>query len=116
MPLQVNNPSYFMLCYNNTLWNSGRISTFDHSHRNDLFGSRFQNNISAQEFRLPEHVVTEPNLIGPDPGLIDPENRRFGLARIRPRAAPASRCRASPRAARGYAGSGRSSAPVASRP
>jgi hypothetical protein len=80
MPLQVNNPSYFMLCYNNTLWNSGRISTFDHSHRNDLFGSRFQNNISAQEFRLPEHVVTQPNLIGPTPGLIDPANRQFGLA------------------------------------
>jgi len=80
MPLQVNNPSYFMLCYNNTLWNSGRISTFDHSHRNDLFGSRFQNNIAAQEFRLPAHVATEPNLIGPEPGLADPRNGRFELA------------------------------------
>ena len=79
MPLQVNNPSYFMLCYNNTLWKGGRISTFDHSHRNDLFGSRFQNNISAKEFRLPPHVVTQPNLISPNPGLADPENRRFQL-------------------------------------
>jgi hypothetical protein len=79
MPLQVNNPSYFMLCYNNTLWRSGRISSFDHSHRDDLFGTRFQNNISAREFRLPPHVVTEPNLIDPDPGLMDPDNRRFQL-------------------------------------
>jgi len=69
-----------MLCYNNTLWNSGGIGTFDHSHRNDLFGSRFQNNISAHGFRLPEHVVSQPNLIGPAPGLIDPANHRFGLA------------------------------------
>ena len=79
MPLQVNNPSYFMLCYNNTLWNSGRISTFDHSHRDDMFGCRFQNNISAGEFRLPEHVVTEPNLIDAGPGFVDPESRRFDL-------------------------------------
>jgi hypothetical protein len=80
MPLQVNNPAYFMLCYNNTLWRSGAISTFDHSHRNDMFGCRFQNNISAKEFRLPPHVVTQPNLIDANPGLSDPENRRFGLA------------------------------------
>lgn len=79
VPLQINNPAYFMLCYNNTFWNTGRISTFDHSHRNDLFGSRFQNNISAGPIRLPQHVVTEPNLIDENPGLIAPENRRFGL-------------------------------------
>ena len=79
MPLQVNNPSYFMLCYNNTLWNSGRISTFDHSHRDDMFGCRFQNNISAGEFRLPEHVVTEPNLIDAGPGI-----RRSGVTPFRP--------------------------------
>jgi hypothetical protein len=79
MPLQVNNPSYFMLCYNNTLWQSGGISTFDHSHRNDLFGSRFQNNISAKPFRLPPHVVTQPSLIDPNPGLVAPQQRRFAL-------------------------------------
>jgi hypothetical protein len=79
MPLQVNNPSYFMLCYNNTLFNSGAISTFDHSHRNDMFGCRFQNNLSAQPFRLPEHVVTQPNLINPNPGLVDSEHRNFQL-------------------------------------
>ncbi len=84
MPLQVNNPSYFMLCYNNTLINSGRISTFDHSHRNDLFGSRFQNNILAAELKLPTHVVTQPNLINPNPGPIDPENHRFELAPTSP--------------------------------
>jgi hypothetical protein len=80
MPLQVNNPAYFMLCYHNTLWRSGRISTFDHSHRNDMFGCRFQNNLSAQEFRLPDQVVTQPNCIAANPGLIAPENRRFDLA------------------------------------
>jgi hypothetical protein len=79
MPLQVNNPSYFMLCYHNTLWNSGGISTFDHSQRNDLFGCRFQNNIAAKPFRLPAHVVSEPNRIDPQPGLVDPEQRRFAL-------------------------------------
>ncbi len=84
MPLQVNNPSYFMLCYNNTLWNSGRISTFDHSHRDDLFGCRFQNNISAEALNLPPHVVTQPNLIDPKPGLADPQNRRFELTPTSP--------------------------------
>jgi hypothetical protein len=79
MPLQVNNPSYFMLCYNNTLWKSGRISTFDHSHRDDMFGCRFQNNISAKELQLPAHVVTEPNLIDPSPGFANPNGRQFDL-------------------------------------
>ena len=84
MPLQVNNPSYFMLCYNNTLWRSGGISTFDHSHRNEMFGCRFQNNISAEPFRLPPHVVTQPNLIDPNPGLADPDQRCFGLTSTSP--------------------------------
>lgn len=79
MPLQINNPSYFMLCYNNTLWKSGGISTFDHSNRNDLFGCRFQNNITAQGFNLPPHVVVEPNLIDPNPGLTNPEQGGFEL-------------------------------------
>ena len=79
MPLQVNNPAYFMLCYNNTLWNSGRISTFDHSHRNDMFGCRFQNNISSGPFKLPTHVVAQPNLVDPSPGLVAPQDRRFEL-------------------------------------
>ncbi len=79
IPLQVNNPSYFMLSYNNTVWNCGRISTFDHSHRDDLFGSRFVNNILPQEIRLPAHVVTQPNLISQDPGFVDPEQARFEL-------------------------------------
>ena len=79
IPLQVNNPSYFMLCYNNTVWNCGRVSTFDHSRRDDLFGCRFVNNILPQEIRLPAGVVTEPNLIGPNPGFVDPEHGRFEL-------------------------------------
>jgi hypothetical protein len=79
MPLQVNNPSYFMLCSNNTVWRCGGIWTFDHSNRNDLFGCRFQNNILAQGFKLPPQVVVQPNLIDPDPGLADPEQRRFEL-------------------------------------
>ncbi len=80
MPLQVNNPSYFMLCYNNTLWNSGAISTFDHSHRDDLFGCRFQNNIAASPFKLPPHVVAQPNLIDANPKLVDPEHGHFELS------------------------------------
>jgi hypothetical protein len=79
MPLQVNNPAYFMLCYNNTLWNGGRISTFDHSHRNDMFGCRFQNNICPGPLQLPEHVVTQPNLISENPGFLNPGEGRFEL-------------------------------------
>jgi len=79
MPLQVNNPAYFMLCYNNTLWRSGEVRTFDHSRRNDMFGCRFQNNISAKPFKLPKHVIVQPNLIDPNPGLADPEKHRFEL-------------------------------------
>ncbi len=76
-PLQINNPSYFMLGYNNTFWNSGHLTTFDHSRRNDLFGTRLHNNISSGEIRLPGHVVRDHNLIGPDLPLQDPERRRF---------------------------------------
>jgi hypothetical protein len=68
-----------MLCYNNTLWKSGGISTFDHSRRNDMFGCRFQNNITAQGLNLPPHVVVEPNLIDPNPGLTNPEQGNFEL-------------------------------------
>jgi len=79
VPIQVNNPSYFMLCHNNTLWKCGGISTFDHSRRNDMFGCRFQNNITARGIRLPPHVVAEPNLIDPNPGLGNPELGDFQL-------------------------------------
>ncbi len=78
MPVQVNNPSYFMLVYNNTFWNAGAVGTFDHSHRNDLFGGRWHNNISPGEIRLPDHVAKDFNLINPrTPVLLDPERRRF---------------------------------------
>jgi hypothetical protein len=89
MPFQVNNPSYFMLGYNNTFWKCGDVGTFDHSHRNDLFGMRLHNNISPGAFKLPDHVAKDFNLIDPKaPVLLDPERRRFG---IRPGSAAAGK-------------------------
>jgi len=79
MPLQVNNPSYFMLGYNNTFWKTGNVGTFDHSHRDDLFGMRFHNNISPGAIKLPDHVAKDFNLVDPKtPVLQNPERRRFG--------------------------------------
>jgi hypothetical protein len=78
-PLQINNPSYFMLGFNNTFWRTRELVTFDHSHRNDLFGCRVQNNICNRAIKLPEHVVKENNLVAEEPPLVDAANRKFAL-------------------------------------
>jgi len=78
-PLQINNPAYFMLGYNNTFWNTGDLSTFDHSHRNDLYGTRLHNNVSPKAIRLPDHVAKDHNLVATASPLADPAQRRFGL-------------------------------------
>jgi len=70
-PIRINNPSYCNLVYNNTCWKSGNIVTFDHSNRNDLFASRYFNNISNKAIRLPANVALENNLLSDNPQFKD---------------------------------------------
>ncbi len=80
MPLQINNPSYFMLGYNNTFWKTGDLGTFDHSHRNDLFGTRLHNNIPPGALNLPDPVAKDFTLVDPKaPAPLSPARRRFAL-------------------------------------
>jgi hypothetical protein len=76
-PIRINNPSYFDLVFNNTCWRTGRTTTFDHSRRGDLFGTRYQNNIMNQPIRLPDHVAVDHNLVEREPSLVDPARRDF---------------------------------------
>ena len=78
-PIRFNNPSYHNLVYHNTCWNTGRITTFDHSRRNDLFGTRYNNNIVNAAIRLPKHVAVTHNLVVKAPALVDPAGRNFSL-------------------------------------
>jgi len=78
-PIRVNNPSYYNLVYHNTCWGTGPIVTFDHARRNDLFATRYTNNILNGKFRLPKHVAIDHNLNTKTPGLVDPKNRNFAL-------------------------------------
>ena len=82
-PVRFNNPGYFDLAFNNTTWHSGwqskRIGSFDHSNRNDLFGTRFYNNIVNVPFKLPAHVFMAGNVISEDPGFVNPADLRFDL-------------------------------------
>lgn len=79
-PVRINNPSYFNLVANNTAWNTGAVGTFDHSHRNDLFGTRFHNNIFNAPIRLPGHVAVTHNLTVKNPPLVAPAKGDFRLA------------------------------------
>ena len=78
-PIRFNNPSYNNLVYHNTCWNTGPITTFDHSRRNDLFGTRYHNNILNAPIRLPKHVVVTHNIVAKAPALVDPAGRNFAL-------------------------------------
>ena len=85
-PIRINNPSYHNLVDHNTCWNTGPTVTFDHARRNDLFGTRYTNNILNDKFRLPAHVAVEHNLITKTPALADPKKLDFALT-------PAARAR-----------------------
>ncbi len=78
-PIRFNNPSYFDLVFNNSCFNSGPVGTFDHSHRNDLFGMRQINNLYNQTIKLPPHVMVERNRVEPDPGYAAPAKQDFRL-------------------------------------
>ena len=78
-PIRVNNPSYCNLVYHNTCWSTGRIVTFDHSRRNDLFATRYSNNIVNAPIRLPKHVATTHNLTVKTPALVNAGGANFAL-------------------------------------
>lgn len=77
-PLRFNNPSYCNLVFNNTSWQAGVVGTFDHSAREDLFGSRFFNNI-LKGIVLPAHVVVKDNMISSESPFVDAEGGDFRL-------------------------------------
>ena len=78
-PIRINNPSFFNLVFNNSCYATGAIGTFDHTHRGDLFGTRYVNNILNQPIALPDHVQQAPNLVCADPGYVDPTAGDFTL-------------------------------------
>ena len=78
-PIRVNNPSYCNLVYHNTCWYTGRIVSYDHSRRNDLFATRYHNNIINASCRLPTHVAITHNIINKTPALVDTDKRNFAL-------------------------------------
>lgn len=78
-PIRFNNPSYCNLVFNNTCWNTGKITTFDHAGRDDLFASRFFNNIFNEPVTLPEHVNVYHNLIDEHPPFVDTVQKDFRL-------------------------------------
>lgn len=79
-PVHINNPSYFDLVLQNSCYQAGGLTTFDHSDRNDLFGVRLANNIVNEPISLPAHVVLANNLVSADPGYVDPAAQNFTLA------------------------------------
>ena len=77
-PIRFNNPSYGNLVYHNSCWKTGRVGTFDHAKRNDLFACRYVNNIFNKDLRLANATV-EGNLLDANPPYRDPEARDFRL-------------------------------------
>ena len=81
--LRINNPSYFHLmahntCFHsNTAGNARAITSFDHSHRQDLFGSQWFNNLLNAPLRLADNAIVAHNLTLADPGYLDPSGSHF---------------------------------------
>lgn len=78
-PIRFNNPSYCNLVFNNTCSNTGYVGTFDHSKRNDLFASRYFNNIFNKKINLPPHVAIYENEIIEHPEFADSARMDFRL-------------------------------------
>ena len=76
MPVQVNNPCYFNLIAHNSCFRTntmlGDIHSFDHSHRQDLFGTRYVNNLVNAPFMMPENTILANNLVAGNPGYVNP--------------------------------------------
>lgn len=81
--IRINNPSYFNLVANNTCYHTNTaaraITSFDHSHRQDLFGTRWYNNLLNAPLRLPDNAIASHNSDSADPGYADPGAQRFEL-------------------------------------
>jgi hypothetical protein len=81
--IRINNPSYFNLVAHNTSYrsntagNARAITSFDHSHRQDLFGTRWLNNLFNAPLRLPTNAIANHNLDLPDPGYTNPLQNHF---------------------------------------
>ena len=78
--VRINNPSYCALVFNNSAWRTKNIGTFDHTKRNDLFASRYYNNIFNGKIRLPKHVIVKNNMLKHDPPYRDVAKFDFRLA------------------------------------
>lgn len=78
-PIRFNNPSYCNLVYNNTCLNTGKVGTFDHSKRDDLFASRYFGNIFNKKIDLPAHVAVNNNHIIPSPSFRDTARQDYRL-------------------------------------
>jgi hypothetical protein len=78
-PVNFNNPAYGNLAFNNTCWRTGRVSSFDHSHRDDLFACRFERNIFNTAIRLPRNATVKDNLVAENPPFRNREARDFRL-------------------------------------
>lgn len=82
-PVRINNPAYFNLVFNNTAYNCGGTTTFDHSGRNDMFRVRYYNNLFNMDFSslilsIPEFELSN-NMISSEPGFADPSGLDFTL-------------------------------------
>jgi len=78
-PIRINNPSYGNLVFNNSCYAAGETVTFDHTHRDDLYGMRLTRNLLNKPIRLPADVVQQGNVVAVDPGYTDPVARDFTL-------------------------------------
>lgn len=78
-PIRFNNPGYCNLVFNNTCSNTGAVGTFDHTKRNDLFASRYFNNIFNKTIKLPDHVAVYANRLIARPEFRDPATHDYRL-------------------------------------
>ena len=78
-PISFNNPAYNNLVFNNTCWRTGRVWSFDHSRRNDLFACRFFKNIYNAQISLPGNAAVYDNLVLKNPPFRNPAARDFRI-------------------------------------
>jgi len=83
MPIQVNNPGHYNLIAHNSCYRTStardEITSFDHSHRQDLSGCHFTNNLVNGRFNLPDNAEVNGNLVTADPGYSAPGSGDFSL-------------------------------------
>jgi hypothetical protein len=81
--IRINNPSYFnLIAHNtshqsNTAGNARAITSFDHSRRHDLFGTRWLNNRLNAPLQLPPNAIVAHNLDSADLDYTDPAQGNF---------------------------------------